>query len=121
MYSDEWEPIMTAETVEDRIEAFAQLAQDRADQRDQNIKNAVHQLTHNDYLLKHTTSDVLSELGDLEEEYPDAFYNGEANDHIMQYLEDNQKFEFWYDHAYLSLAAGLEWAILNHIQATQTS
>jgi len=40
MYSNEWEPVMTAETVEDKIKAFSQLAQDRADQRDQNIKNS---------------------------------------------------------------------------------
>jgi gamma-glutamyltranspeptidase len=121
MYSNEWEPVMTAETVEDKIKAFSQLAQDRADQRDQNIKNVVHQLTHNDYLMKHTSSDVLSELQDLEEEYPDAFYNGEANEHIMQYFENDQDFEFWYDHVYLALAAGLEWAILDQLQESQTA
>lgn len=110
---------MTAETVEERIKAFSQLAQDRSDQRDQDLKEVVHQLTHNDYMLKHTTSDVLSELQDLEEEYPDAFYNGEANNHIMQYFENDNDFEFWYDHAYLALAAGLEWAILNQLPESQ--
>jgi len=110
---------MTAETVENKIRAFSQLARNRADQRDQAIENAVHELTHNDYLMKHTTSDVLLELQNLEEEYPDAFYNGEANDHIMQYFENNQDFEFWYDRIYLPLAAGLEWAILNQIQESQ--
>jgi len=31
-------------------------------------------------------------------------------------LKDPPDFKFWYDHAYLSLAAGLEWAVLEEIE-----
>lgn len=69
-------------------------------------------MTRESYLMKHTTGDVLKELTELQELYPDAFYNGDANDHLMEYLEDPPDFEIWYDYVYLALAAGLEWAVL---------
>jgi len=34
----------------------------------------------------------------------------------MEYLEDEQDFEFWYDYTGLSLAAGLEWAVLKEVK-----
>lgn len=118
MYNDEWEPVMTADSMEEKVEEFAHLAQTRAEQNDKPVEDVVHDLTHESYLLKHTTGDVLSELQDLEATYPDAFYNGEANDHILTYLDGDQNFDFWYDFAYLSLAAGLEWAVLEELEAT---
>ncbi len=116
MYNDEWEPVMTAGDMSEKIEAFAELAQNRAEKQDQSVEDVVHDLTHQSYLSKHTTSDVLSELNELESLYPDAMYDGAANDHITTYLDDASEFEFWYDYAYLSLAAGLEWAILHTIK-----
>lgn len=115
MYTDEWEPVMTASSMEGRIQAFAALARERAEE-DKSVEDIVHKMTHDSYLMKHTTGDVLKELRELQEVYPDAFYNGEANDQIMEYLEDPPEFEFWYDHVYLSLAAGLEWAVLEEIE-----
>lgn len=43
-------------------------------------------MTHKSYLMKHTTGDVLKDLDELQELYQDAFYNGDANDHLMEYL-----------------------------------
>jgi len=116
MYTDEWEPVMTADSMEERVQAFAALAREQAEEQDKSVEDVVHKLTHDSYLMKHTTGDVLKELRELQELYSDAFYNGEANDHIMEYLEDSPDFDFWYDHAYLSLAAGLEWAVLEEIE-----
>lgn len=116
MYNDEWKPVMTADSMETKINEFAQLAEERAESQEKDINDIVHSLTHDAYLSKHTTSDVLSELAELEAMYPDAFYMGEANDHIMSYLNDGFDTEFWFDYAYISLAAGLEWAILNRLK-----
>ena len=116
MYTKEWEPVMTADLMEVRVEKFAALARERAEERDKSIEDVVHELTHDSYLMKHTTGDVLEELRELQDLYPDAFYNGSANNHIMEYLEDPPAFDFWYDHAYLALAAGLEWAILEQLE-----
>lgn len=33
MYNDEWKPVMTADTVEEQIEAFVQPAQKRVDKQ----------------------------------------------------------------------------------------
>lgn len=115
MYTDEWESVMTADSMEERIQEFAALARERADERDKSIEDVVHEITHESYLMRHTTGDVLKELGELQEVYPDAFYNGDANDHLMEYLEDPPDFEFWYDYVYLALAAGLEWAVLQQV------
>lgn len=115
MYTDEWEPVMTVDSMEERVQEFAALARERADEKDKSVKDVVHQMTHESYLMKHTTEDVLEELRELQELYPDAFYNGDANDHIMEYLEDPPDFDFWYDHVYLSLAAGLEWVVLQQV------
>ncbi|MFD1565591.1 hypothetical protein ACFR99_18840 [Haloarchaeobius amylolyticus] len=116
MYNEDWEDVMTADSMDEKISAFADLAQGRAENREQPIEDVVHNLTHQSYLEKHTTSDILTELAELESLYPDAMYDGEANDHIMTYLDDTSDFEYWYDYAYLSLAAGLEWAVLTEIQ-----
>ena len=115
MYDDDWKPVMTAPSMEQKVEAFAQLAEDRAEQRDQSVEDIVHDLMHESYLLKHTTGDVLQELKDLEETYPDALYDGEANDHIMQNIDDLDA-DFWYDYVSLSLVAGLEWAVLREME-----
>ena len=106
---------MTADTMGEKVEQFAQLAQKRAKERDKEIEDIVHELTHESYLSKHTTEDVLKELQELQSTYPDEFYNGDANDHLMEYLENPPDFEYWHDFAYLSLAAGLEWAVLQSI------
>ena len=116
MYTDDWEPVMTASSMEEKIQKFAVLARDRAEQEDKQIEHVVHSMTHESYLLKHTTSDVLRELRELEVLYPDAFYDGEANDHIMGYLEDPPNIEFWYDYVGLALSAGLEWAVLKQVE-----
>lgn len=116
MYNEEWEPVMTADSMEEKVEEFAKLAQSRADEKDKAIEDVVHNLTHQSYLMKHTTSDVLRELQELNETYPDAFYNGAANDHLMEYAEQDVNFEFWYDHLNMFLAAGLEWAILEEVE-----
>lgn len=113
MYTDEWEPIMTADSIEERVSEFTKLAQERSNG---DIESVVHELTHDAYLFKHTPSDALSEMDELQAEYPDAFDHGEANEHIMQYIEENPGFEFWYDYVFLSLAAGLEWAILQELE-----
>ena len=102
--------------MEEQIQEFAALAQKRADKRNRSIEDVIHNMTHESYLMKHTTKDVLKELIKLQELYPDAFYNGEANDHLMTYLENPSHFEFWYDYVYLALAAGLEWAILEQVR-----
>lgn len=78
---------MTADSMEEKIRAFAQLARNRADQRDEDIENVVYNLIHNVYLTKHTTSDVLTELQELQDTNQKAFYNGEANDHLMTYAQ----------------------------------
>jgi len=116
MYSDEWKPVMTADSMDEKISEFAALAQQRAEDQDTSIEDSVHNLTHESYLMKHTTGDVLKELRELEELYPDAFYNGAANEHLMDYLADPPEFDFWYDYVYLALAAGLEWAVLQEIE-----
>jgi len=107
---------MTAESMEERIEEFALLSKKRDKNKDKSIEDIVHSLTHESYLMKHTPSDLLKELQELEEVYTDEFYNGAANDHIMEYLEGEQNFEFWYDYTALSLAAGLEWAVLEELK-----
>ncbi|EMA11556.1 hypothetical protein SAMN05443574_103258 [Haloarcula vallismortis] len=116
MYNDEWEPVMTADSMEEKVEEFAALAKKKAENSEKSVEDIVHSLTHESYLMKHTTSDILKELQELEEAYTDEFYNGAANDHIMQYLDEGQDFEFWYDYTALSLAAGLEWAILEELK-----
>ncbi|MEE6209304.1 hypothetical protein U3A55_03890 [Salarchaeum sp. III] len=120
MYNDEWEPVMTADSIEQKVEEFAALAKKKAETEGKSVEDLVHSLTHESYLMKHTTSDILKELQELEETYTDEFYNGEANDHIIQYLEEEQDFEFWYDYTALSLAAGLEWAVLNELKQQTT-
>lgn len=104
---------MTAGTVEERVKAFAELARETADG---DIEATVHELTHEKYLLKHTTSDILTELNQLQEAYSEEFYDGDANTHIMTYLNNDPDLEFWSDCAAISLAAGLEWAVLREIQ-----
>jgi hypothetical protein len=116
MYDDEWEPVMTAESIEEKIEEFSKLAQKRSEDTDSSINEVVHRLTHELYLTKHTPSDILQELGELEEAYPTEFRHGEANDHIMDYLQEDHEFQFWYDYPSLCLAAGLEWAVLNELE-----
>lgn len=118
MYTDEWEPVMTADSMKEQVQEFAAIARDRAGERDRSIEDVIHDMTHESYLMKHTTEDVLKELGELQELYPDAFYNGDANDHLMEYLEDPPDFEFWHDYLYLALAASLEWAVLRQIGET---
>jgi hypothetical protein len=116
MYNDEWEPVMTADSMEEKVREFARLAQKRADEQDKDIDDVVHNLTHDSYLMKHTTGDVLRELQELDDAYPDAFYNGAANEHLMEYAEQDVNFEFWYDYLYMFLAAGLEWAVLEEVK-----
>jgi predicted outer membrane protein len=116
MYNDEWEPAMSADSVEEKVREFARLAQKRADEQEKDINDVVHNLTHDSYLMKHMTSDVLEELQELDGAYPDAFYNGAANEHLMEYAEQDENFDFWYDYLYMFLAAGLEWAILEEIK-----
>lgn len=116
MYTDEWEPVMTADSMEEKISEFAALARDRSEKKDKPIEDVVHKLTHDSYLMKHTVGDVLKELRELQELYQDEFYNGETNSHIMEYLEDKPSFDFWYDYVYISLAAGMEWAVLEELE-----
>jgi hypothetical protein len=116
MYSDEWEAVMTAESIDERIQEFVKLARERSDG---DIESTVFQMTHESYLFKHTPSDALSELNQLQAEYPEEFDHGEANEHIMQYIHDQSELDFWYDYVYLSLAAGLEWAILQELKDTK--
>ncbi|ELY65814.1 hypothetical protein [Natronobacterium gregoryi] len=116
MYNEEWEAIMTADSMEERVEEFAQLALQRAEESGGSVDDVVHEMTHDQYLLKHSTSDVLREIDELQQEYSDAFYDGDANDHVQSYLDDAGEFEFWHGWAYLSLAAGLEWAVLHELE-----
>lgn len=116
MYTDEWEPVMTAETMEEKISEFAALAQARTEDKEKPVEDVVHKLTHDSYLMKHTVADVLTELQELQALYQDEFYNGDANSHIMDYVEDSLSFDFWYDYVYLSLAAGMEWAVLQEVE-----
>lgn len=118
MYEDEWEPVMTAESMEEKVAAFAELVENRTEEGE-SIEKAVQSLTHETYLMKHTTTDVLRELQELVELYPDEFYDGEANEHMMQYINEMDEVEFWYDHLGATLAAGLEWAILEELGAHQ--
>lgn len=121
MYNEEWEPVMTADSIEEKIRAFAALAQSRANERDKPVEDVVQNLTQKQYMAKHTTSDVLSELEELKEAYPEEFHNGDANKHLMQYMSDDQSFEFWHDYLYLALGAGLEWAVLNKLEEPVTA
>lgn len=116
MYKDEWEPAMSADSMEEKVREFARLAQKRADEQEKDINDVVHNLTHDLYLMKHTTSDVVNQLQELDSAYPDAFYNGAANEHLMEYAEENENFDFWYDYLYMFLAAGLEWAVLKEVK-----
>ena len=120
MYNDEWESVITADSIEQKVEEFAALAKKKAKTEEKSVKDLVNSLTHESYLMKHTTSDILKELQELEETYADEFYSGEANDHIIQYLEWEQNFEFWYDYTALSFAAGLEWTVLNELKQQTT-
>lgn len=116
MYNDEWEPVMTADSMEEKVREFARLAQNRADEQGKDVDDVVHNMTHDSYLMKHTTGDVLRELQELDDAYPDAFYNGSANEHLMEYAEQDVNFEFWHDYLHMFLAAGLEWAVLREIE-----
>lgn len=120
MYEDEWEPVMMADSMVERITAFAELADERADSGE-NIEDVVRSLTHESYLMKHTTTDILSELEQLVDLYPDEFYDGEANEHIVQHINEMGDVEFWHDYPAAALAAGLEWAILEELQTHQES
>jgi len=120
MYNDKWESVMTTDLIELKVEEFAALAKKKAKTEEKSVEDLVHSLTHEFYLMKHTTSDILKELQELEETYADEFYNGEANDHIIQYLEGEQNFEFWYDYTTLSLAARLKWTVLNELKQQTT-
>lgn len=112
---------MTADSMEEKVQEFARLAQDRAEEKDRDVDAVVHNLTHDSYLMKHTTGDVLRELQELQEAYPEAFYNGAANDHLMEYADQDVSFEFWYDYLYMFLAAGLEWAVLEEVTESAAS
>lgn len=121
MYNDEWKSVMTADSMEEKIREFATLAQRRADEQDKDVEEVVHDLTHESYLLKHTTSDVIKELHDLEETYPNEFYDGAANEYLMKSVDRDVDFEFWSDYVSLFLAAGLEWAILTELNEPTTT
>ena len=121
MYNDEWEPVMNADSMEEKVRGFARLAQKRADEQGNDIDDVVHKMTHDSYLMKHTTSDVLRELQELDEAYSDEFYNGAANEHLMEYAEQDGNFDFWYDYLYMFLAAGLEWAVLEEVKESAAS
>ena len=79
---------------EKKIREFARLAQNWADEQEKNIDDVVHSLTHDSYLMKHTTSNVLRELQELDDAYPDAFYDRAANEHLMEYAEQDVNFDF---------------------------
>ena len=118
MYEDEWEPVMTAESIEEKVTAFAELVEKRTDEGE-SIEETVQSLTHETYLLKHTTTDILRELQELVELYPDAFYDGDANEHVMEHINQMGEVEFWYDYSGAALAAGLEWAVLKELGASR--
>jgi gas vesicle protein len=118
MYQDEWEPVMTAESMKEKIEALAELAKDRTEDGE-SVEETVRSLTHETYLLKHTTTDVLRELQELVELYQDEFYDGDANKHVMEHINDMGEVEFWYDYPGAALAAGLEWATLEALDTPQ--
>lgn len=48
---------------------------------------------------------------------PDAFSNGDATDHLVEYLDCPPVFEFWHENVSLALAAGLECAVLSDMTA----
>lgn len=123
MYNEEWKPVMEADSMEEQIAEMATLARRRAESRDREVKEVVRDMTHESYLMKHTTGDVLRELSELEEAYPDAFYDGAANDHIMEHFSDmrERKVDFWHEYAFAALAAGLEWAILKELEVPSAS
>lgn len=98
------------------IREFARSAQRRADEQEKDIDDVVHNLTHNSYLMKHATSNVLRELQELNDAYPDAFYNRVANEHLIEYAEQDVSFDFWYDYLYMFLATGLEWTVLEGVK-----
>jgi hypothetical protein len=114
MYQDEWEPIMTADSMEEKIAAFVDLTEERTKEGEE-VEETVRSLTHETYLLKHTTTDVLRELQELVELYPEEFHDGEANEHVMEHINEMGEAEFWYDYPGAALAAGLEWAILEEL------
>lgn len=109
---------MTADSMEEQIQELATLAQHRSEDQNKSIEEVVYNMTHNSYLMKHSTTDILQELNELQQTYPKEFYNGEANQHIMSYMGKEIEFEFWHDYPSLALAAGLEWAILQELGET---
>lgn len=121
MYSEEWEPAMTANTMEERIEELAKIARRRVEEDDASLEDVVYKMVHNSYLLKHTTGDVLRELAELESLYPDAFHDGDANTHVVSNLNEVDDFEFWSDYVFLTLASSLEWAILDELNQKTTA
>jgi hypothetical protein len=59
--------------MEERIEVFAAFAREQAEEQDKLMEDFVHEMIHESYLMKYTTGDMLRDLGELEEVYPDAF------------------------------------------------
>lgn len=115
MYSDEWRAAMTADSIEDKVEELAKIAESRANERGESIENVVHSMMHESYLMKHTTGDVLSELNELQDSYSEEFYRGEANEWVTDALNSASRFDEWSDFAYIALAAGFEWAVLEEL------
>ena len=56
---------MTDDSVKEQVQEFAAIAGDRADERGGSIEEVIHDMTYESYLMKHTTEDVLKELGEL--------------------------------------------------------
>lgn len=104
--------------MEEKIAAFADVAEERTEDEG-SVEDTVRSLTHETHLLKHTTTDILREFQELVELYSDEFYDGEANDHVMDHIDDMGDVEFWYDYPSAALAAGLEWAILEELDTPQ--
>jgi hypothetical protein len=115
MYTDEWEPVMTADSMSEKVEELASLASSRADSDDA-LEEIVDELIRESYLNRHTTSDALKELAELVEEYPEPFYDGAAESQLRQRLSDAANLQFWHEYVFLFLAAGLEWAVLDTLE-----
>lgn len=112
---DEWRAVRGAASVRERASAMGEIARERARESDESLEDRVEHVVRS-YLLRATTDDALAQLRNLNTAYPDAFYNGAANDRIMaEYRTIEGGTEFWYDHIMAALNAGWQWAILNEM------
>ena len=122
MYNEEWKPVMEDDSTEEWVAAMAALARERAETHDRDVEDVARNITHELYLMKRTTGDILNSRNSrgvsrrLLRWRCQRSYHGALHRH-----GGKRKTEFWHEYAYAALAAGLEWAILNELETASQS